>query len=361
MSILRELSKNLADKRDSIAAGVNTYIPFNPVLWPSLSQHFYFLRGKYYIATASEKVGKTKLVKSLGVINSIWASIELGLDIDIRYYALEETSEAFHLDLFSTLLNLKTGDVLSSKLGLGITDDPIAYSKQINYVLGKTPALAAIYEKYIDGKITVIDDLNTSTAIELDIEAYASTIGKIINGKYIQNDPKKFVIIIVDHISLLAGTDKYVTVRDFSQKVMLQVVVKKFKFTGIVVQQQSSDKELIDANVTASKMVSKLRPSSSGLANCKETMRDVDGAIGLFAPFKHEIIPSLNNYPRIIGSTFLGAYRELNIIADRHFGQEGSRFNMQYMPNSRLMRQLPMANNPTEAELHFNTPLTFNI
>lgn len=128
-------------------------------------------------------------------------------------------------------------------------------------------------------------------------------------------NPKHYVIILTDHISLLSpeqGESLQQTISKFSSKYCLHFR-DKFGFTPVVVQQQAAAKEQVESNYRGQTIAEKLEPSLEGLGDSKVTGRDYNLVIGLFSPYRYKIeehsgynIKKLKNF-----------YRSINIIKNR--------------------------------------------
>ena len=93
-----------------------------------------------------------------------------------------------------------------------------------------------------------------------------------IKDQYIPNDPEMYVIVIIDHLSLLSVEKNVKDVRDamilFSSTYALELR-DKYKCTVVMVQQQSMAQE-----GTENKKLNMVLPSMNGLGEAKITARD---------------------------------------------------------------------------------------
>jgi len=103
-------------------------------------------------------------------------------------------------------------------------------------------------------------------------------------------DPEEYVMIIVDHISLLDSEKKdgqQLTLHECISLLSSNYLIKlrnRFKYIPIVVQQQSLAAENIEH-----RKLNLLKPTPANLGENKLTIRDVDVAFGIFSPFKYEV------------------------------------------------------------------------
>ena len=138
-------------------------------------------------------------------------------------------------------------------------------------------------------------------------------------ASYKKHDPKHYVIMLVDHISLLETEmdgptmlTQWQAMHKFSSKYCLHIR-DKFGFIPVVVQQQASDKERIEVNYKGSTVEQKLEPSLDALGDNKTTQRDANVVLGLFAPNRY----SIQEHRGYDMGFFKDRYRSLSILKDR--------------------------------------------
>ena len=147
-------------------------------------------------------------------------------------------------------------------------------------------------------------DSTNPSGVWFDLNAYADSHGKsiMVDEEYINrdtgeikkrkkfdhyepDDPDEYVLIAIDHVSLLSqerGKNLRETINKLSEY-MVQLR-NKFGYTPIVIQQQSTE----TADLEAFK-ANKIRPTTAGLSDSKYTARDCNTMIGIVNPFKFEI------------------------------------------------------------------------
>jgi hypothetical protein len=135
-------------------------------------------------------------------------------------------------------------------------------------------------------------------------------------AEYRPYDPDEYVIIVVDHLSLLhteKGQDLWTTIFNFSSKYCL-AMRDRWRYIPVVIQQQAADQEKQQFTFKGDSIVAKLRPSPDGLADCKLTQRDVNVMFGLFAPHRYKI----ENYEGYDIDRLADNYREFNVMLNRN-------------------------------------------
>ena len=111
-----------------------------------------------------------------------------------------------------------------------------------------------------------------------------------IDDYYEANDPEEYVMIIIDHVSLIsteAQGGKQMNLHESIVKLSSDYLIKlrnKYNYIPVVIQQQASSQESVE-----NMKVGRLKPTMDGLGDCKLTQRDANVILGLFSPFRHEI------------------------------------------------------------------------
>lgn len=260
-----------------------------------------FERGRYYLITGATKSSKTQITNYLVLYNAVLASY-YNPDLihpKIFYYNYEETAENITLRFMAFMLFLTEGIRISpTDLRSTTRDNPV--SEDILNLLEKEgfKNIMAHYEKVVEFR-----DSKNPTGVYKDIKAYAENNGITHKRKYkykdelgqekeaeafdyyTPNDPKEYVFIIIDHVSLLTeerGMDLRSSINKLSEYLIL--FRNRYNYIPVVVQQQSvesSNLEAVKAN--------RIRPSITSLSDSKYTAKDCDVMIGVTNPWSHEI------------------------------------------------------------------------
>lgn len=249
----------------------------------------------------------------------------MDIKLKIFYFTLEISKEMKFLSLISNLLYVK------ENIRISPTD---LKSTNANKVLDeKTLKLIEKYREYINKMnscIEFVDSVRHPTGIYNLVREYALNNGKIHTRKittndnkiievedyYEPNNPDEYVIIIIDHISLIEterdfNTGEKLNLHQSIGRLSSNYLVKlrnRFGYIPVVVQQQANQQESLE-----NFKYNKLKPSVDGLADNKQTSRDCDVILGLFSPFRHEI-PNYYNYDI---RQFKDFFRSLEIINSR--------------------------------------------
>jgi hypothetical protein len=170
---------------------------------------------------------------------------------------------------------------------------------------------------------------------------------------YEPNNPHKYELVIVDHLSLLEpekGKDLVQAMQDWSSKYSRKQITKHWKYASVIVQQQVSDKEKQQYTNTGQSIESKLEPSLDGLGDNKKTQRDAHIVLGLFDPYKHEIAKHRDyNISKMKDN-----YRSLKILKNR-FGPSHKKLALYYDGGTNRFAELPDANSITNYDAYLSS------
>jgi hypothetical protein len=324
MQIFDRVKKEFRENKQIRLDGKITAIP-----WLSLPKLSTVLPGvqqkRYVICTANSKVGKSKMTDFLYVYEpfDFVNTTETHIKLKIFYFSLEMSKEDKIKEVVSYKLFKETGNSISSeRLGSVFKD----------YIL--EDSVEKIIDTYDDffqkfeSTVTYIDDVRNPYGIYKYVRDYAIKNGTIIyktvnidginqqlEDYYIPNNPNEYVIVIVDHLSLLQpekGMDLWSAIMKFSSEYCIRLR-NRFGYTVVNVQQQSAESDKQVFTLRGDTIVEKLRPSTDGMADCKLTVRDADLVIGLFAPNRYGI----KMYSGHDLSKLKDNYRELSILLNR--------------------------------------------
>lgn len=333
----REIIGEIQQNRENHSEGYYNCIPFT-----GMNRLERFLPGieqdTYYIITANSGVGKSKLARYLFIHNPftyLQENPDTEIKVDILYFSLEESKKKIILSEISKYLHHKYNITISIK----------ELQSRGRYNTIDTDTLEKIQEaeEYVNtflSHVKIIDNIRNPTGIYKYVRDYAYTVGRYYDKDGVQltdeehemlrtgqgevykkssfyrkNDEKHYVIILVDHVSLLEPEDKlsqWETIGKYSSKYCL-AFRDKFGFIPVNIQQQSSDKEKKQFTNIGKSIEEKLEPSLDGLGDNKTTQRDANVVIGVFAPNRYGIMDH-NGYDM---QPFGDRYRSMSILKDR--------------------------------------------
>ncbi|HEX8586115.1 MAG TPA: hypothetical protein VF680_17115 [Allosphingosinicella sp.] len=250
---------------------------------------------------------------------------KLNIKLKIFYFTLEMSKEEKMLSAFSNILFLKEGIRVSPK--------DLRSTKADNILSEETLKIIAKYEEYfnkIEEIVEFIDDIRHPTGINKLVKSYALANGTqhrrkiIIDGVetevddyYEPNDPEEYVMIIIDHISLISTEKREgreMSLQESITALSSNYLIKlrnKYKYIPVVIQQQAAAQESVE-----NKKYNRLKPTLDGLGDSKLTGRDANIILGLFSPHRHEM-PEFFGYDI---TRFKDNIRFLEILGGREGG-----------------------------------------
>lgn len=347
MSLFNRAIKFVKRRRKNIIEGNFNCIPipFNRFrkIFPGIEQK------KYYLVSANSKVGKSQITDYLFVYNAYKFCKENNIPLKIFYFSLEQDKLTKTLQAFCHLLYIEKGIRISLKqlrsTNLALDEDII---KEIEE-----------FKEWFEGfekSVIYIEDIKNPYGIYKYVRDYMKENGTVhfkeikdaqgnvlkLFDYYEPNDPTSYTISIVDHYSLLLvekGKDLSQSMRDMSHYNIL--LRNNYGVTPVGVQQQANAQEGIE-NIK----LGKLLPSFNGLADCKDTQRDIDLAIGLFTPHRHE----MKTYLGYDIEYFKDNIRFLNIMGGREggFGEIAPLF---FDGAVTFFKELPLSSNRKKLEI----------
>lgn len=304
-------------QREQRLAGKHTVIPFS-YHFPKLSQYIPgIFREAIFGILAGSGDGKTKLTKYFTIILPYLLSKSHGIKFKTIYFALEESEEEFIDHLTLLLLNERHGievdyHDLNSYRETIMSDD----------VMAKMYELAPEVNE-IMSHVYVHDSVSNPTGMFMKCKEYSEQWGKVVDGKYIPNDPEEFVIVVCDHVSLITKEydsklkqtlNKHEALAKWSTDYCLKVITKKLKWTVFNVQQTTMTSE-----GSEKKKLNTLEPSPEDLATNKELFRDLKVLLALFSPFKNKLAKYKGYTIATAGGGGLrDSYRNLGILKNRY-------------------------------------------
>lgn len=263
------------------------------------------MTGTYYCVSAGTGIGKSMLTKFLFVREAIKTAIALDINYKILFFAREESEEDF-FDSFRLMLIKERHQISLDLYGLQGYRGPV--SDEIKRLIAEVEPEIQLLKKYVE----VIDTVGNPTGIYKHIKKVSSERGKhfyihtktgeiveeknLLGGeeqyryyKYVPNDPKELVLVVIDHMSLLNGEAEAKSLHEAMQKMsadyFLDKVIKRFRYAVVSVHQQTMAGEGLDYYKTG---LHKLYPSEDKLGDNKLIGRDYQITLGLFNPNKHK-------------------------------------------------------------------------
>lgn len=364
MSIFQNVKKEIKRNKQVRLDGGYTCIPF--VLLPKLGRIVPGIeQEKYYLVTANSKVGKTKLADFLFVYNPYEFATKYQSDIKVKifYFSLEVSKEEKISQYYSYRLYKDHGIVISpeklkSRFESYILEDEIeklidTYDEEMEKFESMVEIIDNVKNPY--GIYKHVRNHAFKNGTHYDINGRAIPLSELMSDdtqvrdranlsihRYEPHDPNEYVIVVVDHLSLLhpeRGADLWNTIFSFSSKYCL-AMRDRWRYIPVVIQQQAADQEKQQFTFKGDSIVAKLRPSPDGLADCKLTQRDVNVMFGLFAPHRYKI----DNYEGYDIERLGDNYREFLVMLNRS-GSGFTNIDLYFNGAVNFFKELPL---PTE-------------
>ena len=242
--MIKQIEQNIIDKKNGVVKAIPCSLDRFQAVWPGI------IKGDYICFTGSTSSGKTTLAKKIAVFDSIEYAIKINLDLKILYFGLEESEEQFGYSVLSYLLKKNYG------IRKNIIDFLCIKESLPKDILDKIEELQDEYNTYMS--YIKYYDTSNPFGIYHDIREFASERGTFNKTKptdqhwssYTPNNPNEFILVIVDHVSLLSTEEKHgnkldLAMQDLSMYLRM-FVNKKFNYTAIVIHQQMSESEDLD-------------------------------------------------------------------------------------------------------------------
>lgn len=358
---LEELKRNrervLEGKVNCIA---NPFPRFSSVI-PGL------IKGNYYIFTAGSGVGKTQFTKHW-LYHARTFCRDNNIKLKVLYFALEETRSEFARSLFCNHLYQKHQIKVDVNQLQSMSE---AVDLKVINILEKEEKEFSDIAKDIE----IIDTISNPTGIYKRVKEYALENGTfyyynykqdplknnvlsrdqfdLVRDKsdwafshYIPNDEEEYVIVVVDHFSLLSPEKDAETLHKAMSRMSADYgrmnITKNLNYIFINVQQQVSDGENAEFTKLGSKIEEKLKPTKAKLADNKLTQRDAHTILGIFNPYYHGI----NSYQKYNTKILQDEFRSVITLKNR-YGPVGKETGLLFKGASNYFRELPPASEIT--------------
>lgn len=331
--VIEELTENKRRRENGETIAIPWSLPRLSSILPGITQ------GRINLVSANSKVGKTQLNDFLFLYQPLeWMMKNLDSNISLKvfYFSLEISKEAKIRSAISYKLHKDYGIVISPERLRSLFGGYILDDKVLKIINSED---FQVWLNFIEEHVDFVDNIRHNYGIHNYIKTYAEQNGhytkkvidwqkddgfgnttvekREVNDKYIPNNPNEYVIVIVDHLSLLQPSKEEKTLHTamgaFTSRYMLEAR-DKWNYCIALVQQQAAASESQQFTNKGDTIVEKLKPSPDNLGDCKLTARDVDLMISLFWPHRYEITEYHKWDLNVIGKY----HRELMINLNRH-------------------------------------------
>lgn len=319
---IAKIEENLASKHNCIPWGLPRFENVIPGI----------MQKKYYLVTANSGIGKTQFTDAFFMYKPLDYILNNETDIKLKvfYYSLEVDKESKIIQGIAKKIYENYNLIIPFNKILSMSKNRI--STEEFEIIKSTKE----YFERLEDHVYIYDGSMNPYGIYKQLSDYAKTHGTIhkkqitkkikneITGNieeesfevfdyYTPNNPKEYVLIIVDHAALLTpeqGLSIKGTIEKHSNN-MVQIR-NHFGYTPVLIQQQAAASEEIDT-YKGQTLESKLIPSLYGLGETKLTGRDADIVLGIFSPSRYELETFRNYKISILQDNF----RSLHILKYR--------------------------------------------
>lgn len=315
-------------------------------------------QGKFYLVSGQTKAAKTQIATNMFVYNPLFYAYENPdkIHLKIFYFPLEESVENITLRFMSHLL-AKYSNYRISPLDLKSTNENKVVPMDALYLLESEKYQDIL--KFYNNTVMFFEDRNP-TGIRRQLMSYAEKNGTVHKKKititnketglseerevfdyYEPHDPKEYVIIIIDHISLItpeSGMDLRESINRLSEYMIM--FRNRYNYIPVIIQQQGVE----TGNLEAFKN-NKIRPTMSGLSDSKYTAKDCSMMLGITNPYSHE----LDNYLGYDIRKFKDSIRFLEVVLNRE-GQSNGIIALYFDGKTCSFKELPPPNDREELE-----------
>lgn len=321
---------NLEERRNNILNGSINCIP-SPFRnfrrdFPGIEQ------GRYYLLSGATKSAKSQIANYLFLYTPILYAYKHPDQVRVKifYFPLEETKENITERFMSYLLySLTNGRIRVSPMDLRSTDkDRVLPMEVLDRLRSEEyQDILSFYEEHT----LFLSDRN-ATGVWTTLNKYAEEAGTVHRKKvmienketgvrqekevfdyYEPKDPKEYVIILVDHVSLL-GFERGLSLRESINKLSeyMMILRNKYRYIPVVVQQQSTETTDLDAYKEG-----KVTPTPAGLSDSKYTSKDCNIMLGITNPHSFGMAKFPNTTQGYDITRLRGYARFLNVCLNR--------------------------------------------
>lgn len=233
----------------------------------SLDSVLYGIQKKYlYTIGADTSGGKTSFALDVFVYNLL--KNRGNQDVSILYYSFEMSADILYAKLLSRHIYDEYGEIITYKDILSLTK--IITDSQLEFIYKSRDWL-----NELQTHITVFDKALSPNAVYATCKEWLKNFGTFINidehhEDYIDNDPTRYKISIMDHVGLLSGPG--------SKKEKIDLIAKyyihfrnKCSMTGILIQQMNRNSKSMDRKINGYELYQlddKEQHKESSLFNC---------------------------------------------------------------------------------------------
>jgi KaiC/GvpD/RAD55 family RecA-like ATPase len=283
--------------------------------------------GSYIGVLGASGVGKSKFTRNTFLYHPLNFSMENDYPVKIIYFALEDPKKKIYKNLISHYLCMRHKYTISlTKLE---SKGEFILPDQAEKLIEQDQE----FFEWVDKNVLIIDDCVTPDSIE---KACDKLKERIPAGEH--------VIVIIDNYANLVPDDNkkdWDAVRYFSRNLVRLKFCKEYGWTVIGVLQEDieTEKNRFRSIAGGRTSIGSLEPNGSSIGNAKIVVQDLFYGLGIFNPWKYELLRYPNNKGYDI-DILRNNFRGINIFKNNE-GDVGGRLGL-FFDKCEVFRQMPM-------------------
>jgi hypothetical protein len=335
--LYQEVLKDLEHKQALKISGKSNGIPF-----PFSRFRDYITDiepGSYIGILGNAGIGKSKFTRNTFVYHSIDYSLTHNYPIKIIYFALEDPAKKIYKNLICHYAFTRHQYSISlmkleSKGDFTLPDEALNIIRKDEH-----------FYAWIDRNVLIVEDCLTPDSIEAKCDELYKKISR-----------DNHVIVIVDNYANLVpddGKKDWDAVRYFSRNIVRLKICKFYNWTviGVLQEDQETEKNRFRSIAAGKSNIGSLEPNGSSIGNAKIIVQDLFYGIGIFSPWKYELLRYPNNKGYDI-DILRNNFRAINIFKNNE-SDSGVRLGL-FFDKHEVFRQMPVTTDEAALKLIYD-------
>jgi len=342
MSIVSELYKNIQQGREGLNQGISTGLP-------KLDLLTYGVQRKWLSVIAGDSgSGKSSMAFYTYVYSPFMQHIQdPSINVNFLLFSFEMSAEVLFAKLLSVYIYETYGEIVSYDEILSLTGK--CSDAHFKLIQDSIPWL----EK-LEARCEIVDKPITAKGLYAVCKEWSQkfgtyketgTVGEYTKTEYIPKDPKQYLIVVVDHIKLLATSNGHTAKQEIDEACDYLIHFRnKCSFTEIIVQQLNRNFKSMERRQNGFELLQLDDLSdSSGPAQAAETV------LGIYHPFREKRTHCEKYDIRQLKDRF----RLLQILKNR-FGLADKSIGVNFFGEINYWKDLPLPQDITDYEQYLN-------
>lgn len=337
------MSQIFDDLREQIVKGLNGKNGCIPLSLDRLSNFISISKSQSIVCGGSSGSGKSSFVTEVFMMQPlIWFlknKDKTDIKLSIIYFGMERKQFRSTAKWLSRLIFADRGVLIPANkiLGIGGTLDEkeLKLIGEYKYIFDEIDPILTCYEGVVSPE-KIGEYLRNFAQRHGKIEKVTDAEGIIEKEKYTPNHDNHICLIVVDHVSLIATSDKKKRIDEFSH--VMRTARDTYSFSPLIVQQLN--RSISDTNRAK---LGDIIPQLSDFQDTSSTIQDADIVLGLLDPFRHvkEGTDSLGyEINWLKDENGVKFYRSVHILKNS-FGVDGVSAGLAFYPFCSIFKTLP--------------------